>query len=86
MDSTAAGVNVTAAVNTAGNGLTITDDNATPTGNLAVAEVGVGTTASELGLAANRPGAIEADRGRKPRQVRTPCGEESQANGGCRVW
>lgn len=52
-----AGVNVTAAINTAGDGLVITDDNATPTGNLMITNVGVGTTASELGLVLDRPGA-----------------------------
>jgi flagellin-like hook-associated protein FlgL len=56
--STAPGVNVTAAVNAAGNGLTITDDNAVPTGNLTLTEVGAGTTASELGLVLDRPGAL----------------------------
>ncbi len=56
--SAAAGVNVTAAVNAAGNGLVISDDNATPTGDLSIAEVGAGTTASALGIAINRPGAV----------------------------
>jgi flagellin-like hook-associated protein FlgL len=56
--SAAAGVNVTAALNTAGDGLVITDNNASPIRNLTVAEVGSGTTASELGLLADRPGSI----------------------------
>jgi flagellar hook-associated protein 3 len=56
--SAASGVNVTAAVNAAGNGLTITDDNPVPTGNLTVTEVGAGTTASALGLVLDRPGAL----------------------------
>ena len=53
-----AGVNVTAAISSTGNGLTITDDNAVPTRNLTLTEVGTGTTASELGLALDRPGAL----------------------------
>jgi flagellar hook-associated protein 3 len=56
--SSAAGVNVTAAINASGDGIVITDDNATPTGNLTITEVGSGTTASGLGIAAERAGAI----------------------------
>jgi flagellin-like hook-associated protein FlgL len=56
--STAAGINVTAAINARGDGLTVTDDNAVPTRNLTITEVGAGTTASELGLALDRPGAL----------------------------
>ena len=52
------GVNVTAAINAAGNGITITDDNALPIQNLTIGEVGAGTTASDLGLLADRPGAV----------------------------
>jgi flagellin-like hook-associated protein FlgL len=53
-----AGVNVTAAINDAGNGITITDDNAVPIQNLMISEVGTGTTAGDLGLRADRPGAV----------------------------
>jgi flagellin-like hook-associated protein FlgL len=56
--SAAPGVNVTAAIASTGDGLTITDDNAVPTRNLTLTEVGAGTTASELGLALDRPGAL----------------------------
>jgi flagellin-like hook-associated protein FlgL len=38
--STAAGVNVTASINAAGDGIAITDDNATATQNLTITEVG----------------------------------------------
>jgi flagellin-like hook-associated protein FlgL len=54
----AAGItNVTAMVNAAANGITIVDTNS-PTGNLIIQEVGSGTTAADLGIAANRPGNI----------------------------
>jgi flagellar hook-associated protein 3 FlgL len=56
--SGAAGINVTAALNDAGNGLVIVDDNAVASNNLTVAEIGGGTTASELGIAASRPGSL----------------------------
>lgn len=56
--SGAAGVNVTATISAAGDGMVITDDNATPTQHLTIAEVGTGTTAHDLGLAAARPGDI----------------------------
>jgi flagellar hook-associated protein 3 FlgL len=56
--SNAPGVNITAAINTAGNGITITDDNAPPTQNLTITEVGSGTVARALGIAADRPGDI----------------------------
>lgn len=54
----AAGItNVTAMVDVAGNGITIVDSNS-PTGNLIIQEVGSGTTAADLGIAANRAGNI----------------------------
>jgi flagellin-like hook-associated protein FlgL len=56
--SGAVGVNVTAAINAAGNGITVTDDNATPVQNLTISEVGTGSTASDLGILADRPGAV----------------------------
>jgi flagellin-like hook-associated protein FlgL len=57
--SAAPGINVTAAVNAAGNGVTLTDDNPVPTGNLLLTEDGAGgTTASELGLVLDRPGTL----------------------------
>jgi flagellar hook-associated protein 3 FlgL len=56
--STAAGVNVTATLNATADGIVITDDNATPVRNLTVTEVGGGTVAKGLGIAADRPGAI----------------------------
>ena len=56
--SNATGVNVTAAINAAGDGIAITDDNATPAQNLTITEVGSGTVARGLGIAADRPGAI----------------------------
>lgn len=56
--SAAAGVNVTAAISSTGDGLMITDDNAVPTRNLTLTEAGAGTTASELGLTLDRPGAL----------------------------
>ena len=56
--SDAAGVNVTAAINTAGTGITISDDNAVPIQNLTTSDIGGDTTASDLGLLANRPGAV----------------------------
>ena len=56
--SGAAGVNVTAAINAAGTGITVTDDNAVAIRNLTIDEVGTGTTASDLGLLADRPGAV----------------------------
>jgi flagellin-like hook-associated protein FlgL len=56
--SATAGVNITAAINAAGNGLTVTDDNPVPIQNLTITEVGADTTASELGLVLDRPGAL----------------------------
>ena len=56
--SGAPGINVTASVNIAGDGIAIVDDNVTPIQNLTVQEVAGGTTASELGLVADRPGNI----------------------------
>jgi flagellin-like hook-associated protein FlgL len=56
--SSAPGINVTASVNTAGNGITIVDNNATPIQNLTIQDAVGGTTASELGLVADRPGDI----------------------------
>ncbi len=57
--STAAGINVTATINSAGNGITVTDTTATVIQHLTIQEVGTGTSASELGLLADRPGPIE---------------------------
>ena len=56
--SSAAGVNVTATLNSDGSGITIVDDNATPTRNLTIQEVGAGNTTSDLGILADRPGSI----------------------------
>jgi flagellar hook-associated protein 3 FlgL len=56
--STAGGIDVTATINSTGDGITITDNQALQTQNLIVSEVGNGTLASELGIAANRSGAI----------------------------
>ena len=56
--SAAAGVNVTATVNNTQSGLSIVDDNAAPVQNLTIADVGVTTTARDLGIAVNRPGPI----------------------------
>ena len=56
--STAPGVNVTATFNGANTGLTIVDDNASARQNLTITEVAAGTTASALGIAADRPGAV----------------------------
>lgn len=51
-------VQVTATLNTTTAGLTIVDDNANPVGNLSITEVAGGSTARELGIAADRPGQI----------------------------
>ena len=56
--SGAPGINVTASVNMAGNGITVVDNNGTPIQNLTIQEAAGGTTASELGLVADRPGDI----------------------------
>jgi len=56
--SAAAGVNVTATVNSTQSGLTIIDDNAAPVRNLTIADVGSTTTARDLGIAVDRPGPI----------------------------
>ena len=56
--SDATGVNVTAAINTAGTGITVSDDNAVPIQNLTISDVGGDTTASDLGVLADRPGAV----------------------------
>ncbi len=56
--SGAAGINVTAMLNTSGNGITIVDNNASPTRNLTIQDVGSGTTASDLGIVGDRPGNI----------------------------
>ena len=53
------GVNVTASINSAGNGILITDDNSIATQNLTIEEVGSGRTASDLGILASRPDNIE---------------------------
>ena len=52
------GVNVTATLNDDNTGFSIVDDNASPRQNLTITEVAAGTTASELGIAADRPGAV----------------------------
>jgi flagellin-like hook-associated protein FlgL len=54
----ATGLEVTAAINEGNNGLVITDTAGFPTQNLTITEVGSGTTASALGLVADRPGTI----------------------------
>lgn len=51
-----AGLNVTASINSANNGLLLTDTSATVTGALTVAESGGGTTAQELGILGQRDG------------------------------
>ncbi len=56
--SGATGINVTAMLNTSGNGITIVDNNASATRNLTIQEVGSGTTASDLGIVGDRPGNI----------------------------
>jgi len=56
--SAASGVNVTATVDSTQNSLTIVDDNAAPTRNLTIADVGSTTTARDLGIAVDRPGSI----------------------------
>jgi len=56
--SAASGVNVTATVDSTQNSLTIVDDNAAPTRNLTIADVGSATTARDLGIAVDRPGSI----------------------------
>ncbi len=57
--SNAGGINVTASINSAGNGLTITDDNSIATQNLIIEEVGGGSAAGDLGILASRPDNIE---------------------------
>lgn len=57
--SNAGGINITAAINATGDGLVIRDDNTIPTRNLTISEWGGGTTARDLGIAANRPGSID---------------------------
>ena len=56
--SAASAVNVTATVDSTQNSLTIVDDNAAPTRNLTIADVGSATTARDLGIAVDRPGSI----------------------------
>lgn len=56
--SSASGVNVTAKLNTTADGITIVDDNTSPTRNLTIENVSGGTTASHLGIVADRPGNI----------------------------
>ena len=51
-------LNVTAAINASGTGLTIVDQNLTPIQNLVIEEVGAATTASDLGILADVPGDI----------------------------
>lgn len=48
------GANVTAAISADGSGITITDNNTTPTQNLTIADVS-GTAAADLGIAGDRP-------------------------------
>lgn len=54
-----AGIHVTASLSATGDSIVLTDTNTTPTGDLRVAEVGAGTTASELGIAVERSGNIQ---------------------------
>lgn len=56
--SAAAGLHVTATVDSTQSGLSIVDTNAAPVRNLTIADVGSTTTARDLGIAADRPGAI----------------------------
>ncbi|MGE3536960.1 MAG: flagellin hook IN motif-containing protein [Candidatus Tectimicrobiota bacterium] len=56
--SNAAGINVTATVHTSQASLTIADDNGSPLGNLTITDVAGGTTARDLGIAADRPGQV----------------------------
>lgn len=55
----ASGINVTASINSAGNGIKITDNNSIATQNLIIEEVGGGSTAADLGILASRPDNIE---------------------------
>jgi flagellar hook-associated protein 3 FlgL len=57
--SNAGGVNVTASINSTGNGITITDNNSIATQNLIIEEVGGGSTANNLGILASRPDNVE---------------------------
>ena len=52
-DAEAGSVSVTASLNDSRSGITLTDSSTTPTQNLIVAEVGAGTTASDLGILAD---------------------------------
>lgn len=56
--SNQAGINVTATFDSANAGLTITDNNGNPSGNIIITEVAGGSTARDLGLAAKRPDRI----------------------------
>ncbi len=53
------GLNVTASINSTGDGISITDSNANPTGNLLIQDVGTGTTARELGIIGNAVQSID---------------------------
>jgi flagellar hook-associated protein 3 FlgL len=53
-----AGLNVTAAINATEDGIVLQDSSLSPIRNLTVTEVGGGTTAKVLGIAADRPGDI----------------------------
>jgi len=47
------GLGVTASINSAGDGISVTDTNANPTGNLVIQDLGNGATARELGIIGN---------------------------------
>ncbi|QPJ64433.1 MAG: flagellar hook-associated protein 3 [Candidatus Nitrohelix vancouverensis] len=51
-----AGLNITASINSSNNGIQLVDSSSVITGELVVAEVGTGTTASELGIFGSRDG------------------------------
>ena len=55
----AAGINVTASLNSSSNGLTLTDSSSVITQALTVSEVSNGTTASSLGIVGQRDGTLE---------------------------
>ncbi len=56
--ATAPGIQVTATLNDAHSGLSLVDNNAVPVRNLTLTDVNGGTTARDLGIAANRPGPV----------------------------
>ncbi|MBI3600771.1 MAG: flagellar hook-associated protein FlgL [Nitrospinae bacterium] len=55
----AGGINITASINSAGNGISIIDNNSIATQNLTIEEVGGGKTASDLGILASMPDNID---------------------------